>query len=70
MLVSWERCHCAPARAAHPDRHAWGHLTVECAVTGCRWKWYSPPHEPGPVREAARGGHPPAPTRPPARPRA
>jgi len=24
VLVSWERCHCAPARAAYPDQHAWG----------------------------------------------
>jgi len=47
VLVSWERYHCAPARAAHPDRHPWGHLTVECAVTGGRSVWYSPPHEPG-----------------------
>jgi hypothetical protein len=47
VLVSWERCHCTPARAAHPDQHAWGHLAVECGVTGCGSKWYTPRHEPG-----------------------
>ncbi len=47
VLVSWQRCHCAPARAAHPDRHAWGHLTVTCRAPGCGWTWYEPRHERG-----------------------
>jgi hypothetical protein len=47
VLVSWERCHCAPARAAHPDRAASGHLTVACRAPGCRSVWYRPRHEPG-----------------------
>jgi len=45
--MSWERCHRAPARAAHPDRAAWGHLTVACRAPGCRSVWYMPRHEPG-----------------------
>jgi hypothetical protein len=32
---------------AHPDRAAWGHLTVACAEPGCRSVWCSPRHEPG-----------------------
>jgi hypothetical protein len=47
VLVSWQRCHCAGGRAAHPEDHSWGHLTVECGEPGCRWKWYSPRHAPG-----------------------
>lgn len=47
VLVSWQRCHCAPARAAHPERAAWGHLTVACRVPGCGSVWYRPRHEPG-----------------------
>jgi len=47
ILVSRERCRYAPARAAHPDRAAWGHLTVACRVPGCESVWYDPPHEPG-----------------------
>jgi len=46
VLVSWERCHCAPARSAYSERAAWGHLTVACRVPGCRSRWYSPRHEP------------------------
>lgn len=46
MIVSWERCHCAPARAAHPERAAWGHLEVACQEPGCDSVWYSPRHEP------------------------
>jgi len=34
VIVSWERCHCAEARAAHSERAAWGHLTVTCQVPG------------------------------------
>ena len=45
ILVSWERCHHAPARAAHPDP-AWGHLTVACRVPGCESAWHDPPHKP------------------------
>jgi hypothetical protein len=47
VLVSWERCHCGPVRAAHPERAAWGHLTVACRAPGCRSAWYSPRPEPG-----------------------
>jgi hypothetical protein len=32
VLVSWERCHWSPARAAYPERHGGGHLTVACGV--------------------------------------
>ena len=46
MLVAWKRCNCAGAQAAHPDDAAWGHTTVECGEPGCRWKWWTPPHEP------------------------
>jgi hypothetical protein len=45
MLVSWARCYCAPARSAHPDEAAWGHLTVTCQEPGCGSVWYSPPHD-------------------------
>ncbi len=47
VLVSWERCHCAPARAAQADRRAWGHLEVACQAPGCRSVWYEPRHDPG-----------------------
>jgi hypothetical protein len=46
VLVSWMRCHCAPARAAHPQRAAWGHLKVACTEPGCTFVWYRPPHDP------------------------
>ena len=46
MLVSWERCHCAGARAAHPERYAWGHRTVACREPGCGSVWYDPPRGP------------------------
>ena len=34
VLVSWERCHCAGGRSAHPEDHSWGHTTVECGEPG------------------------------------
>ena len=54
ILVSWQRCHCAPARAAHPDSAAWGHLTVLFRVPGCDSIWYSPGMSNG--RRAERPG--------------
>ena len=46
VLVSWERCHCAGARAAHPERYAWGNRTVACREPGCGSVWYDPPRGP------------------------
>ena len=42
VLVSWVRCHCPAARAAHPDDAAWGYLEVACGEPGCRWVWCDP----------------------------
>jgi hypothetical protein len=47
VLVGWQRCHCAGARAEYEDVAVQGHLTVECRVPGCRSKWWKPPHLPG-----------------------
>jgi len=57
VLVSWERCHCAPARAAHRTRAAWGHLVVACRVPGCGSVWYRPRHEPSAGLAADGGRH-------------
>jgi hypothetical protein len=45
VLVSFERCNCAPVRTAYPDGRGRGHLTVACGTRGCRSTWYTPPHE-------------------------
>lgn len=44
VIVSFERCDCAPVRAAYPGRGQ-GHLSVACLEPGCLSVWYSPPHE-------------------------
>jgi hypothetical protein len=44
VIVSFERCDCAPIRAAYPGRGQ-GHLSVACREPGCLSVWYSPPHE-------------------------
>ena len=43
VLVSWEPCQYAPARAAQPRGS--GHRLIACRTEGCDWIVYKPPHE-------------------------
>jgi len=44
VIVSWQPCHCGPARAVLPTGS--GHRTISCRAQGCGAIHYDPPHDP------------------------